>query len=87
MKKLSVFLSIPIGVLLSSLLGSCDSDGLDAIDIEVPAGYELSAGTSTVFLTSSVAYDSEAPWVSGDYLTRFVRGDRLYDDEIGRAHV
>ncbi len=64
----------------SSLLASCGSDGLDQLDIEVPAGYELSAGTSTVFLNSSVAYDSEAPWVSGEYLTRFVRGDRLYDD-------
>lgn len=62
------------------LLSACDNDGLDVLDIEVPAGYELSAGTSTVFLSSSVAYDSEAPWVSGDYLTRFVRGDRLYDD-------
>lgn len=64
----------------ASLLTSCGSDGLDQLDIEVPAGYELSAGTSTTFLNSSVAYDSEAPWVSGDYLTRFVRGDRLYDD-------
>lgn len=62
------------------LLSACDNDGLDVLDIEVPAGYELSAGTSTVLLSSSVAYDSEAPWVSGDYLTRFVRGDRLYDD-------
>ncbi|MDE6097497.1 MAG: thiol oxidoreductase [Muribaculaceae bacterium] len=65
---------------LALSLSSCDSDGLDVLDIEVPAGYELSAGTSTVFLNSSVAYDSEAPWVSGEYLTRFVRGDRLYDD-------
>jgi len=64
----------------ASLFASCDSDGLDQLDIEVPNGYELSAGTSTVFLNSSVAYDSEAPWVSGNYLTRFVRGDRLYDD-------
>ena len=62
---------------LTLLVSSCDSDGLDVLDIEVPAGYELSAGTSTIFLNSSVAYDSEAPWVSGDYLTRFVRGDRL----------
>lgn len=62
------------------VMNSCSDDGLDAIDIEIPAGYALSAGTSTIFLNSSVAYDSEAPWVSGDYLTRFVRGDRLYDD-------
>lgn len=67
-------------LILTPLLSACDDDGLDMIDVEVPAGYELSAGTSTIFLNSSVAYDSEAPWVSGDYLTRFVRGDRLYDD-------
>lgn len=77
--KRKLFVSIiSVGVL--SLLASCESDGLDAIDIEVPEGYGLSAGTSTNFLNSSVAYDNEAPWVSGDYLTRFVRGDRLYDD-------
>ncbi len=64
----------------ATLTGCDDNDGLDVLDIEVPAGYELSAGTSTIFLNSSVAFDSEAPWVSGDYLTRFVRGDRLYDD-------
>ncbi|MDE5772949.1 MAG: thiol oxidoreductase, partial [Muribaculaceae bacterium] len=65
---------------LALMCGACSDEGLDVLDIEVPAGYELSAGTSTIFLNSSVAYDSEAPWVSGDYLTRFVRGDRLYDD-------
>lgn len=65
---------------VAALLAGCGSDGLDVLDIEVPAGYGLSAGTSTIFLNSSVAYDSEAPWVKGDYLTRFVRGDRLYDD-------
>lgn len=59
---------------------SCESDGLDVLDIDVPQGYELSASTSTIFMNSSKAYDSEASWVSGDYLTRFVRGDRLYDD-------
>lgn len=62
------------------LLTACGEDGLDTLDIEVPAGYALSAGTSTIFMNSSLAYDSEAPWVSGEYLTRFVRGDRLYDD-------
>lgn len=65
---------------LTSALCGCESDGLEAIDIEAPEGYALSAGTSTLFVNSSIAYDNEAPWVSGDYLTRFVRGDRLYDD-------
>lgn len=72
--------SILLSILAVPILTSCESDGLDAIDIEVPEGSALSAGTSTVFLNSSVAYDSEAPWVSGSYLTRFVRGDKLYDD-------
>lgn len=80
MRKHKVFLYSLVSAVMAGPLCSCESDGLDMIDIEVPVGYELSAGTSTVFLTSSVAYDSEAPWVSGDYLTRFVRGDRLYDD-------
>ena len=44
---------------LTLSLASCDNDGLDVLDIEVPAGYALSAGTSTIFLNSSVAYDSE----------------------------
>ena len=65
---------------MATLLSACERDGLDMLDIEIPSGYELSAGISTVFLNSSVAYDNEAPWVKGDYLTRFVRGDRLYDD-------
>lgn len=69
-----------VGLVCIALVGCDVDDSLDVLDIEVPAGYSLSAGTSTVFLNSSVAYDSESPWVSGSYLTRFVRGDRLYDD-------
>ena len=33
---------------LASALSGCESDGLEAIDIEVPEGYALSAGTSTL---------------------------------------
>ena len=57
-----------------------DYDEINADDIEVPYGYALSAGTSTIFSTSSFAYDSEADWVTGSYKTRFTRGDGLYDD-------
>ena len=49
-------------------------------DLEVPAGSSLSAGISTVFMNSSKAYDSPADWLSGSYATRFIRGDKLYDD-------
>ena len=57
-----------------------EADGLDMDDIEVPAGYALSAGTATNFLSSSFAYDTEADWVSGVYAKRFTSGDGLYDD-------
>ncbi len=60
---------------------SCeDDDKMDMDTMEVPDGYALSAGTATVFLTSSIAYDTEASWVSGTYATRFTSGDGLYDD-------
>ena len=65
------------------LLACCaceDVEEINADDMEVPYGYALSAGTSTIFSTSSFAYDSEADWVTGSYKTRFTRGDGLYDD-------
>ena len=57
-----------------------DDEGLDVLDVEVPEGFALSAGTATNFLTSSKAYDQEAPWIAGKYLNRFNEGDNLYDD-------
>ena len=59
---------------------SCEDEGLDVRDIEIPSGYALSAGTSTLFMNSSKAYDSPADWVSGTYKSRFFAGDGLYDD-------
>lgn len=66
--------------LLCLFFAACDGDEIDEGDIEVPDGYALSAGISTLFLNSSYAYDTEADWVSGTYLTRFNNGDKLYDD-------
>ena len=78
---MNVYFKLCLLIGASLLVQGCsDDDGLDVLDIEVPAGYALSAGTSTNFLNSSVAYDNEAAWVTGDYLARFSRGDRLYDD-------
>lgn len=77
MKRLKQF-AIPLLSVL--VLYSCEEDGIDVLDVEVPTGYSLSAGTSTIFLNSSYAYDTEADWVLGNNLTRFIRGDRLYDD-------
>ena len=57
-----------------------DDEGLDVLDVEVPEGFALSAGTATNFLTSSKAYDQEAPWIAGKYLNRFNEGDNLYHD-------
>ena len=48
--------------------------------IDVPNGYALSAGTSTIFLNSSVAYDTNADWITGANSIRFNNGDGLYDD-------
>ena len=67
-------------LLLALFLVACEKEGLDMDDVVVPDNYALSAGTSTIFLNSSVAYDSEADWVTGSYLSRFISGDGLYDD-------
>ena len=80
MKSLTKYsLSLLLGL---SVLGatSCNEDGLDQDDIEIPGGYALSAGISTVFLRSSKAYDYDALWLSGVYASRFRDGDGLYDD-------
>jgi len=55
---------------------------MDVTYVDVPECYALSAGTSTVFLTSTYAYDTPADWISGANEKRFVRGDRLYDDAL-----
>lgn len=77
---MNFFLKYTIPLLSALILCSCEEDGIDVLDVEVPDGYTLSAGTSTIFLNSSYAFDTEADWVTGNNLTRFIRGDRLYDD-------
>ena len=69
--------------LAALLFGACgDEEEVATVEVEVPEGYTLSAGTSTVFLNSSFAYDTEAPWVSASSanVRRFTHGDGLYDD-------
>ena len=73
-------LSIGIGLLLVLLVACEEEDKMDIDTVAVPANYALSAGTSTIFLNSSTAYDTEADWVSGIYSSRFTSGDGLYDD-------
>lgn len=79
MNRLFIIKSISALVVALAVM-SCDDEGLDVLDIKVPEGYALSAGTSTIFMNSSKAYDSEAEWVTGALASRFTRGDRLYDD-------
>ena len=56
--------SFPICFSLLALF-ACEDDGIDVDNIEVPAGFALSAGTATNFLTSSYAYDRSADWIQG----------------------
>lgn len=69
-----------MAALLMAMSSCSDDDGLDVLDIEVPDGYALSAGTSTNFLRSSFAFDEDADWVTGELESRFNMGDRLYDN-------
>lgn len=84
MKKIAKYLYI---LLLGASFAACDDEGLDVLDVEIPDGYALSAGTSTIFVNSSFAYDSPADWVSSNtaYKKRFYSGDGLYDDARSMA--
>ena len=77
-----LFVAINIG-----FLQSCDHDAFDGIiykpNGEIAKPEELSAGISTIFSTVSGAYDTNADWVTGELLTRFNRGDGLYDNSRG----
>lgn len=78
MNRLIKYSLLAVGVCCS--LTACNDDGIVAEDIEIPNGYALSAGTSTGFNNSPVAYDQPADWVSGKYYSRFYSGDKLYDN-------
>ena len=67
---------------LLSLSACTDDEGIDVADIKVPEGYALSADISTIFKNSSTAYDIEADWVAGKYMSRFNAGNTLYDNAI-----
>jgi CxxC motif-containing protein (DUF1111 family) len=67
------------------VMASCEdaTDGYDDIvkpNGQVAAYDELSAGSSTVFLSSNLAYDTPSNWVTGSVLSRFNNGDQLYND-------
>ena len=76
-------------LLLALLLVACDreDEAFTAADFEPHDGYALSAGTSTVFINSSFAYDTEADWVENIKANsrRFINGDGLYDDALTQS--
>lgn len=80
MTRQTICISLWLSCSLWAFVACSESSGLDEDDIEVPAGYALSAGISTNFLNSSFAYDMESDWVQGVYAKRFTSGDGLYDD-------
>lgn len=64
-------------------LAACQEDNISVDETSIsPDGFAPSAGTSTVKLTSSLAYDASADWVGtkGKLAARFLSGDGLYDD-------
>ena len=73
-------------VAFSACLLSCEVDTLPETEMintltGKKARYEeLSAGTATIFNNSKTAYDTNAPWVTGELYNRFLQGDLLYDD-------
>ena len=74
-------LSYAIIAFATMAITACDEvEGITVEEIEVPEGYELSAGTSTIFFNSPLAYDQPADWIADAYDSRFNSGDRLYDN-------
>jgi CxxC motif-containing protein (DUF1111 family) len=82
-KHYSRYIQLIVVVLCIMAIGAC-SDNADEIILKpngkVADPTELSAGNSTVFMSSVFAYDTPAPWVTGSLMDRFLAGDKLYDD-------
>ena len=79
---------ISLFALLLLVAGCSDDEAWTEKDIEALEGYQLSAGTSTVFNNSSFAYDTEADWVANIPANekRFTHGDRLYDNPMNSGN-
>ena len=52
---------------LSAGLTACDDDGIDVLDIEIPEGYALSAGTSTILSLIHICELSDFPTMANGY--------------------
>lgn len=51
----------------------------DTKTTETPGRDNKSAGNSTTYTFTSVAFDTPSPWVTGDMESRFLSGDNIYD--------
>ena len=85
MKHHIVYILIPLALFLAS----CEEDGLGAVEfVDLHAAeleqYGLSAGTSTIFMNSSLAYDNEAEWIRSNpaNFKRWKHGNSLYDNAL-----
>ncbi|MBO7597030.1 MAG: thiol oxidoreductase, partial [Bacteroidales bacterium] len=77
---------IAITCVAAATLTACDNDdGIEIDEFTIPEGYSLSAGVSTVCLSSSYAFDTQAKWLSGKYINRFNNGDNLYDNPLASS--
>jgi CxxC motif-containing protein (DUF1111 family) len=79
---LKYFSLILLVFVLMNIITGCQQSSGD--DIYTSSGRlantkELSAGRSTIFTSSSKAYDTPADWVSDNLSSRFNSGDNLYD--------
>lgn len=86
MLPIRIFLSghcFVLVILISLFFQACKQD--EQADMLTPGGRvalpeELSAGASTIFTSTSKAYDTPADWVTGDLMELFLEGDALYDN-------
>ena len=73
-----------IGFFLSTMVLCISCEKNEYTDMYTPGNRlakpaELSAGNSTTFTFTSVAFDTPAEWVTGGLMDRFLSGDTLYD--------
>ncbi|MDR2683358.1 MAG: c-type cytochrome [Dysgonamonadaceae bacterium] len=73
----------PYAMMLVCLMAFCACNADEIIIKDAPAGSMPSAGTATVYNIGQSAYDTPAPWVTGELLRRFYAGDLLYDRNRG----
>jgi len=79
--KIYLFINVMMILIIMAFVACTSREDDEILDkygnIADPAS--LSAGTSTVFETGITAYDTPANWVTNELVTRFYRGDALYD--------